>query len=276
MDSRLGQINLGDVDLGGTIDGVSLVQTGTFENQNTFPAGGAIYVSTPQSTVGTYGRGFSQPVKPPDPNEWDRALDAEAVTGRKFGSYLYRGETNTGMAGLGRGPGHGRGPGRGPGRGLGILGPNESLAYNQRRFDNAAPEKLGKLFHRTGTMVTPTVLSGENVLVNFIVPTGYWCRIQTLYCTYTGTGFVDGSGDIEWRVQIGSVYARNMGQIGYELGTPACWFPISDYIVVPSGRRVRMLVQVFDLSGDIQIGSSRVLGGFQGYLIPYGSLVRHR
>ena len=156
---------------------------------------------------------------------------------------------------------------------MGDLGPNESLAYNQRRFDNAAPEKLGKLFNHRGRLVTPDV-GDDYVVVSFTVPTGYWCRLQSLYCTYTGTGFTAGSGDIEWRLQIGSTYARNMAAIQFELGTPGCWFPISDYILIPSARRVRMLVRIFNISGLIQIGNSYILGGLQGYLVPQGSLIQ--
>jgi len=65
-----------------------------------------------------------------------------------------------------------------------------------------------------------------------------------------------------------------MAAIQYQLGTPGCWFPISDYILIPSGRRVRLIVRVFNVSGLIQIDNSYVLGGLQGYLVPYGSVIQ--
>ena len=200
------------------------------------------------------------PETPREPNESDRILWEEADQARAIvGSWLGGPGFGAGIQGLGMGI-----------RGLGDLGPNELIGYG--RFQNNAPERLARVFAKRGRVTTPAIIDGDVTVVDFVVPTGYWCRIQQLVCTYTGTGFVDGNGDLEWRLRIGSSYARNMGRILFELGTPSCGFPVSDYIGVPSGRRIRMIVRVINATGNIQVGASLILCAVQGYMIPAGKM----
>jgi len=204
------------------------------------------------------------------PNGADNLLEWEAEEARAVVRSWYQsgpgfGAGIQGLAGLGRLTGLGR---------LGDLGPNEIPGYG--RFNNNAPERLARVFVKRGRVTTPAIIDGDVTVVDFVVPTGYWCRIQQLSCTYSGTGFVDGNGDLEWRLQIGSRYARNMGRILFELGTPSCGFPITDYIGVRSGWRIRMIVRVINATGNIQVGTSLILCAVQGYMIPAGKPVGER
>jgi hypothetical protein len=260
--------NVNTFPAGGTIV-MDVTQNATFQNVNTFPVGGLVGAISPMGPISQITGGRS--IRPPvvlEPNRADRELENEADEARLM---------VTSWTGANSGPGFGSGIrglggliGLGVPKGFGDLGPNESLAYNQRRFDNAAPERLARFFAKRGRVTTPAVLAGDTVVVDFVVPTGYWCRIQQVAFVYTGTGFVDGSGDLEWRLKIGSKYARNYGRVLFELGSPSCGFPMSDYIGVWSGRRIQVIIRVINTSGLIQIGTSLILAGVQGYMIPAG------
>jgi len=236
--------------------------------------------SPTQAVITPFGGRRMLPEKPRRPNENDRALEEEAEEARAVvRSWTQAGPGfGAGISGVG-GLAWRNGPGGGLGSmgGLGDLGPNELPGYNSRRFDNASgPERLARAFAKRGRVTTPAIIDGDVTVIDYTVPMGYWCRIQQLSCTYSGTGFVDGSGDLEWRLLIGSVYARNMGRILFELGTPSCAFPISDYIGVRSGRRVRMIVRTINASGNIQVGASLILCAVLGYMIPAGKPVGER
>jgi hypothetical protein len=80
-------------------------------------------------------------------------------------------------------------------------------------------------------------------VLTFTVPQGYDGVITALVQNYTGTGFVDGSGNLRWRLRIGMQFARDMGDMIMQLGSMASPYQIYRAgLLVHTGQRVRYLV----------------------------------
>jgi len=67
----------------------------------------------------------------------------------------------------------------------------------------------------------------NNTVLTFTAPSGYDGVITKVVNFFTGTGFVEGSGGIVWRVKIGNSYARNLGAINFTYGS------LQDPFVIP-------------------------------------------
>ena len=100
------------------------------------------------------------------------------------------------------------------------------------------------------------------------VPYGYDGLMMGFFTTYTGQGFEQGSGDIEWRIQLNQRYLENLGNIEFQLGSSVSPCPLTEGQILLSGQLMRLVVNVPNLSGNIQIGGSRVGGGLIGFYWP--------
>jgi len=136
-------------------------------------------------------------------------------------------------------------------------------------------DELGRMpdggleFYERGSIVTPAPAPTDTVVMEFTVPTGYLGIIYGVLFHYTGTGFEDGGGDIVWRMKVGNGWAaQGLGNCLFQLGTVGQCLSLTDYIAVNSNQRVQALVQVPNLSGNIQVGASRILATIQGWYYP--------
>jgi hypothetical protein len=125
-------------------------------------------------------------------------------------------------------------------------------------------------FNRRGSILTPDPADGDQQVISLLCPTGYDGLIQGAYWFYTGTGFEQGGGDIVWRVQLNLRYLRDLGNTPYALGSIESPMPLTEGQVVLSGQRARVLVNVPNLSGTIQIGASNTVAGLIGFFWPRG------
>ena len=123
-------------------------------------------------------------------------------------------------------------------------------------------------FHERASAVTPAPAAGDVLVLDWTVPYTYDGIIYGICLQYSGTGFEDGSGDIIWRVRIGNAWARNMGNVTTALGEVYQFLNITDKIDISGGDRVQIYVNVPNLSGNIQVGASRILVGVQGWVYP--------
>lgn len=136
-------------------------------------------------------------------------------------------------------------------------------------WDGASMPHEAREFLETFTIPTPATGPGVNVAVGWVdVPIGYQCLIYGITLYYTGTGFVEGSGDIIWRVLAGSGWLKGYGNSLTSRGTPSQPFPLSDHTRVNSGSRIWMAVEVPNLSGLIQVGTSNIICALQGWHYP--------
>lgn len=122
-------------------------------------------------------------------------------------------------------------------------------------------------FRERRAIPTPLSSDGDVEVLRFRVPEGFDAVVRGIYHHYTGPGFVQGSGDIEWRLRVGRVYPRFMGRMTVEMGDVDAHFPISG-LLVPSGQTVYYIVNVPNLSGGILPENSEIVCSIEGWLIP--------
>lgn len=133
--------------------------------------------------------------------------------------------------------------------------------------EEGIPEQA-RAFAKTNGILTPVPAAGDVVVVRFRVPDGYDGTIKQMYNLYTGTGFVQGSGDIVWRIKLNRYYSKDWGNLPYMLGSTITPVPLNDAILLQSGQLVELVVNVPNLSGLIQVGASLILGGLKGFFYP--------
>ena len=112
--------------------------------------------------------------------------------------------------------------------------------------------------------------AGNNVVVQWRVPTGYDGVLTSLVNLWTGGAgtFVDGSGDIVWRVQINRRYPRNYGNIITTLGsltTPCQLF--RGGLRIYSGE---LLTYMVNHAANAGLTGGNVICAFLGYIYPLG------
>lgn len=112
----------------------------------------------------------------------------------------------------------------------------------------------GVPFDFSGVLATPAAPSGDTVVLQFTVPSGFNGVIKDLSHNVTGGGFVQGSGDIVWRLSIDGRWVRNYGNLTVEFGRIDQ--PRATYgILLRSGQVFRYIVSNF------------------GYTVPSSSIV---
>jgi hypothetical protein len=120
-------------------------------------------------------------------------------------------------------------------------------------------------FSASGPEVVQAPLAiGDVEVLNFEVPPGYDGLIAGLFNVYTGPGFQDGNGDIEWRLLINRTYAVHLGRIMVSLGGQDQPYPVDGGIFIQSGTRIRYIVNVPNLSGGILPLASQIVCGLEG------------
>jgi hypothetical protein len=119
-------------------------------------------------------------------------------------------------------------------------------------------------FRKVGAIPTPLAISGDVEVFNFQVPPGYDGLIAGLFHLYTGPGFREGGGDIEWRLRVNQTYAIHLGQVLVTLGSRAQSYLLDGGIQIQSGQRIRYIVSAPNLSGGILPLASQIVCGLEG------------
>jgi hypothetical protein len=89
----------------------------------------------------------------------------------------------------------------------------------------------------------------DTIVGQFRVPIGYDGVLTTIVTGFTGSGFVDGSGSIVWRVKIGARYAKTLGNVLFSYGS------FQTALLVP-GISIRMISgQTLQLIASVPNGS---------------------
>lgn len=226
---------------------IPVTQNATFVDADSFPAGANVGNVVPMPNIPFVGQG-GRPHSIPKKNVADEALAAEMVMWQD--AFQAQGSgVSGGVSGLGNLPG-----------------------YFPALSRDAGPTLMSKdghrLFFQRGKVITPAPADGDVLVMEFMVPIGYWGRVLSYYTHYTGTGWVDGGGDIYWRFRVGNAWVRNMGEVGYQVGSFTNPWPIQDFSLLLSGQMVRVYANVPNVSGNIDVGSSLVLAGLHGVFYP--------
>lgn len=129
-------------------------------------------------------------------------------------------------------------------------------------------------FNELQAIALPSPASGENVMFTFPVPLGYDGIITGQNNGYIGNGFVEGSGDIVWRIAVYNAtgaqrYLKDCGAILFTLGQ------LKNYQTVPGGIRlysqnlVTIVVTCPNTSGSLPPpGTGQVFAGLHGWMWP--------
>jgi hypothetical protein len=122
-------------------------------------------------------------------------------------------------------------------------------------------------FYRTAGIPTPLAAAGDVLIFAYEVPVGYDGIIRGLFHHYTGPGFLEGNGDLEWRLKVNRVYAQYLGDVLVSLGSVGEPMPLEDGIPITSRQRVEYIVSAPTLSGGILPVDSRIVAGIAGWLV---------
>jgi len=101
----------------------------------------------------------------------------------------------------------------------------------------------GQRYSKISSIPLPAASGTDVQVLSFQVPVGHDGVIISNVNLWTGTGFVEGGGDLTWRVQINRRYAKDYGAINTTLGSLTTPYAInSGAIRLQSGQIVRYLV----------------------------------
>ena len=146
--------------------------------------------------------------------------------------------------------------------GLGVLDAQSSSIPSQLTLSR-------RNFFERGKLLTPADGGAANhTVLQFEVPTGYFGVLLGYYCQYMGTGFVQGSGDIIFRLKAGNAWVRNMGDLRFTVGDFSNTFSMPLLTIMSSDDTLTFQVNVPNTSGLIQVGTSYIMCGLQGWLYP--------
>lgn len=126
-------------------------------------------------------------------------------------------------------------------------------------------------FQRVSSIALPVDNAVDNLVMTFQVPLGYDGVLLTLTNVFTGSGFLEASGDITWRLKINNqYYLRDLGAIQVSLGDLSI-----PYALEGGGYRLKS-GQVLSYYVSIAVGAAarlnpagRVLCGVSGWVYPH-------
>jgi hypothetical protein len=149
----------------------------------------------------------------------------------------------------------------------------ESCAFMQLKYPISpmkAQPREGREFQEMHSIPLTDLVDDTNVEVgSFEVPIGMDGNLNRVTFAFIGTGLIEGSGGLLFRVKINSVYARNLGAVPFQYGSLVnAPFIIPGYgIKLVSGQRITFYA--FKPAGSpIGGAGARInMGGF-GYYWP--------
>lgn len=111
----------------------------------------------------------------------------------------------------------------------------------------------------TGTVVIPT---------SFRVPNGWDGLINSIVTRYTGTNFIEASGQLIWGIRIDGAFVMGYEAITTSLGDLSGGWKITPGIIIKSGQLVELICTVD--AAFVPQNVSVILGALAGYFYPNG------
>lgn len=129
--------------------------------------------------------------------------------------------------------------------------------------------QLGRRFHRRGSVVLPLDDGLDNLVLEWVVPVGYDGVINQLVSMFTGVGFIEGSGDIRWRLRLNEWWVRDYANVVTSLGDVQQPFTLAGGgIRVKANQRVRMYVNIAVGAGAWLDPLGRIVVSTAGWFYP--------
>lgn len=137
------------------------------------------------------------------------------------------------------------------------------------------PPEGAVAFNPTGQIALPDPATGDAVIFSFRVPYGYDGVILGQFHGYFNVisappvpTFVEGSGDITWRLSIAGRFGRDTGNMLVSLGTNRNMAPIAGGLQVRSENLIQYIVAAPNTSGALTPGLGNIIAGVHGYFWP--------
>lgn len=133
------------------------------------------------------------------------------------------------------------------------------------------PPTDSQRFQKIGNLLLPAD-GTTNTIVTFNVPIGYDGILRSIVNEFAGTGFVEGSGDLTWRIQQGQRFVADYDAITDTLGNLTTPFAITgDGIRLVSGQTLSYLC-VIGAGANARLNpAGRIICAFMGLFWPRAS-----
>ena len=169
--------------------------------------------------------------------------------------------------GTGSGSGSGSGSGYGSGSGSATGGAGNSIFTAYANNPIAVMPDNGQPLHYFDSIATPAPGSSATV-VSFYVPDGWIAIVKGVTNLYASAGFVNGDGQLIWRIDKDGEYPPGFENIKTNLGNTEQPWPLSGAIIAVSGQLVRYTIST-DAAATCPTGSTApTVCGFDGYFVP--------
>jgi hypothetical protein len=133
----------------------------------------------------------------------------------------------------------------------------------------------GEPFDEFASIVTPNANGTETLVLTFTIPYAYDGIVLGVFNGFTGPGFVEGSGNLIWRIRLGQASllgkpVRNYNNIRVTLGSLAQARSVQGGILVQSGQIVQYSV-THAIGSPIVPAGTRIICNITGFYWPRGS-----
>lgn len=133
----------------------------------------------------------------------------------------------------------------------------------------------GEPFDEFASIVTPNANGVEILVLSFDIPFAYDGIILGVFNGFTGPGFVEGSGNLIWRIRVGQANlqgkpVRNYNNIRNTLGSLAQARSVQGGILVQSGQIVQYTV-THAIGSPIVPAGTRIICNIAGFYWPRGT-----
>lgn len=122
----------------------------------------------------------------------------------------------------------------------------------------------GKRFTKPGSIAMPAANGTDNLVVSWVVPLGYDGVITSLvFQTTSGvTNYVEGSGDLIWRLRINQRWVRDYGNVKTTLGSMQTPYGAANLggILIQSGQLIQNFV--VNATGSSVTGGRIIMANF--------------
>ena len=100
----------------------------------------------------------------------------------------------------------------------------------------------GVEYRKQGSILLPVVEGVDTLVLRWRVPTGYDGVIWGVMFLFTGTGYLEGSGDLIYRVNVSRRWVKDLGNVNNSLGSLNQTFPLTEHERIQSQQTISVYV----------------------------------
>lgn len=129
--------------------------------------------------------------------------------------------------------------------------------------------KDGRVFNRVAAIALPAAENVETDLIDYVVPVGWDGVLITITTAFSGTGFIEGSGSLVWRLRRDRYFVSDYGNVTTTLGSLASPYDLEGAGVrAVSQQRLRLTVTVGTGGLGVLGPTGRIIGKLSGWVYP--------